>query len=85
MHSRLRRFGVAILLLSAAMPEPPDACPPFDVFHLVLIGFFKMSSVSTPAVHKAIIPIAGLVAFYNEKVDLTVDGVRLERPQTTFS
>lgn len=30
-------------------------------------------------------PIAGLVAFYNEKVDLTVDGVRLERPVTHFS
>ncbi|ANI41631.1 DUF427 domain-containing protein [Mycolicibacterium vaccae] len=28
--------------------------------------------------------IAGLVAFYNEKVDLTVDGVRLPRPQTMF-
>ena len=30
-------------------------------------------------------PIAGLIAFYNEKVDLTVGGVRLERPQTHFS
>jgi uncharacterized protein (DUF427 family) len=30
-------------------------------------------------------PVAGLVAFYNEKVDLTVDGVRLDRPTTTFS
>ncbi len=30
-------------------------------------------------------PIAGLVAFYNEKVDLTVDGRRLERPVTSFS
>ena len=29
--------------------------------------------------------IAGLVAFYNEKVDLVVDGVALERPQTHFS
>ncbi|WNG86462.1 DUF427 domain-containing protein [Mycobacterium sp. ITM-2016-00317] len=28
--------------------------------------------------------IAGLVAFYNEKVDLTVDGVRLPRPKTMF-
>ena len=27
-------------------------------------------------------PIAGLVAFYNEKVDLFLDGKRLERPQT---
>jgi uncharacterized protein (DUF427 family) len=30
-------------------------------------------------------PIAGLVAFFNEKVDLTVDGERLERPVTHFS
>jgi uncharacterized protein (DUF427 family) len=29
--------------------------------------------------------IAGLIAFYNEKVDLIVDGVRLDRPQTMFS
>jgi len=34
---------------------------------------------------RQLLPIAGLVAFYNEKVDLTVDGVRLERPQTKFS
>jgi uncharacterized protein (DUF427 family) len=32
----------------------------------------------------AVAPIAGLVAFYNEKVDITVDGVPLERPQTHF-
>jgi uncharacterized protein (DUF427 family) len=30
-------------------------------------------------------PITGLVAFYNEKVDITVDGHRLERPKTHFS
>ena len=29
--------------------------------------------------------IAGLVAFYNEKVDITLDGERLERPRTHFS
>jgi uncharacterized protein (DUF427 family) len=29
-------------------------------------------------------PIAGLVAFYNEKVDITLDGHRLERPRTHF-
>ena len=34
---------------------------------------------------RQLLPIAGLVAFYNEKVDLTVDGVRLERPVTKFS
>jgi uncharacterized protein (DUF427 family) len=29
--------------------------------------------------------ISGLVAFYNEKIDLTVDGERLTRPKTPFS
>ena len=32
-----------------------------------------------------LLPIAGLVAFYNELVDLTLDGRRLERPLTHFS
>ena len=32
----------------------------------------------------AVAAIAGLVAFYNEKVDITVDGVALARPQTHF-
>lgn len=30
-------------------------------------------------------PIAGLIAFYNEKVDISIDGKRLERPVTHFS
>ena len=30
-------------------------------------------------------PVAGLIAFYNEKVDITVDGTRLPRPVTHFS
>src|SRR4051812_14027417 len=32
----------------------------------------------------AVAPIARMIAFYNEKVDVTVDGVALERPQTHF-
>jgi len=31
-----------------------------------------------------VLPIAGLVAFYNEKVDIDVDGLRLPRPRTHF-
>ena len=31
-----------------------------------------------------LLPIAGLVAFYNEKVDITIDGRQLERPVTHF-
>ena len=33
---------------------------------------------------RQLLPIAGLVAFYNEKVDTFVDGVAMERPQTHF-
>ena len=31
------------------------------------------------------VKIAGLVAFFNERADLVVDGERLERPKTKFS
>lgn len=34
---------------------------------------------------RELLPIAGLVAFYDEKVDVVVDGVRHERPITHFS
>jgi uncharacterized protein (DUF427 family) len=34
---------------------------------------------------RELLPIAGLVAFYNEKVDIAIDGERLERPVTKFS
>jgi len=34
---------------------------------------------------RQLLPIAGLVAFYNEKVDLFLDGERLDRPVTHFS
>jgi uncharacterized protein (DUF427 family) len=34
---------------------------------------------------REVMPIAGLVAFYNERVDLTVGGRRLVRPTTHFS
>ena len=30
-------------------------------------------------------PIAGMLCFYNERVDLIIDGVRHERPKTKFS
>jgi len=33
----------------------------------------------------AVAPITGMVAFYNEKLDITVDGVELPRAQTHFS
>src|SRR2546423_122082 len=34
---------------------------------------------------RQLLPIAGLVAFYNEMVDTYIDGERLDRPQTHFS
>jgi uncharacterized protein (DUF427 family) len=34
---------------------------------------------------RQLLPIAGLIAFYNEKVDIVLDGRRLERPTTHFS
>jgi uncharacterized protein (DUF427 family) len=34
---------------------------------------------------RQLLPIAGLIAFYNEKVDVIVDGQRLARPTTHFS
>lgn len=34
---------------------------------------------------REVFPIAGMVAFYNEKVDIVLGGTRLERPVTTFS
>ena len=33
---------------------------------------------------RQLLPITGLVSFYNEKVDITVDGQRLARPKTHF-
>jgi uncharacterized protein (DUF427 family) len=34
---------------------------------------------------RQLLPIAGLVAFYNEKVDIEIDGRKLDRPITHFS
>jgi uncharacterized protein (DUF427 family) len=40
---------------------------------------------SYPAPLAESLKVAGLVAFYNERVDLTIDGVLQERPRTPFS
>jgi uncharacterized protein (DUF427 family) len=34
---------------------------------------------------RALSPITGLIAFYNEKLDIVLDGQRLTRPTTHFS
>lgn len=33
---------------------------------------------------RQLLSIAGMIAFYNEMVDVTLDGVPLERPKTHF-
>ena len=33
---------------------------------------------------RQLLPIAGMIAFYNERVDILLDGQRLERPKTHF-
>jgi uncharacterized protein (DUF427 family) len=40
---------------------------------------------SYPTPHRESAPIAGLVAFYDERVDLTIDGVPQERPRNAFA
>ncbi|MFJ4620656.1 hypothetical protein [Streptomyces sp. NPDC088812] len=40
---------------------------------------------SHPAPLPAVGAVAGLLAFYDEAVDITVDGERLERPVTPFT
>ena len=34
---------------------------------------------------RAVAAVAGMVAFYNEQVDIVVDGVPLPRPRTHFA
>jgi uncharacterized protein (DUF427 family) len=33
---------------------------------------------------RQLVPVAGLVAFYNEKVDIFLDGEQCDRPKTHF-
>jgi uncharacterized protein (DUF427 family) len=33
---------------------------------------------------RQLLPIAGMIAFYNERVDIILDGEPLERPKTHF-
>jgi len=46
--------------------------------HEDVIWFYKCPTLESGA-------IAGLVCFYNEKVDIEVDGKRLEKAQSVFS
>ncbi len=35
--------------------------------------------------HNYAAPVAGMISFFNERVDVSVDGVRIERPRTPWS
>jgi uncharacterized protein (DUF427 family) len=48
-------------------------------------GEHKDVAWSYPAPFRESAPIAGLVAFYDERVDVTVDGLRQTRPRTRFA
>ena len=45
----------------------------------------KPNSPFGPCPSEILRSVAGRVAFYNELVDITVDGVRQERPESPFS
>jgi uncharacterized protein (DUF427 family) len=70
--------------------DTETACP----YKGVTSGYWSVDADGT--VHKdlawaydfptrQLLPIAGLVAFYNEKVDTFIDGELIERPETHFS
>ena len=84
----LDRTAVAFEHLEAT--DTVTACP----YKGVTSGYW--SARIGDAVHKdlawaydfptpALLPIAGLVAFFNERVDISVDGVAMARPVTPFS
>jgi uncharacterized protein (DUF427 family) len=69
--------------------ETVTACP----YKGVTSGYWSIQTAET--VHRdlawaydfptrQLLPIAGMIAFYNEKVDIIVDGRQLERPKTHF-
>lgn len=73
------------------LPSPTEtACP----YKGVTSGYWsaELGGTSYPDVAwtyafptRQLLPIAGLIAFYNERVDTILDGVRLDRPVTHFS
>lgn len=55
--------------------------------HHVWVGDRRIDDLAWtyPTPLREVEPIRGLIAFYNERVDVTVDGERQERPRTPFS
>jgi len=66
------------------------ACPykgTTSAYWSVLIGSAKHADLawSYDFPTRQLLPVTGLIAFYNEKVDIVLDGQLLERPKTHFS
>ncbi|WP_020658536.1 DUF427 domain-containing protein [Amycolatopsis benzoatilytica] len=71
-------------------PETATACPykgETSGYWSVRIGEVRHRHLAWTYTYPAaaVLPIAGLVAFYNEMVDIEVDGELLARPRTHFS
>ncbi|MEK0462182.1 hypothetical protein OSH39_22560, partial [Mycobacterium ulcerans] len=60
--------------------QPPPRPPQSTIPQLTSLLINNAGALPLPAVAA----IAGLVAFYNEKLDISVDGVNLSRPRTHF-
>jgi len=64
---------------------------PLQGNHLGLLTFRKGDAVHPDIAWaydyplREVAPIAGMIAFYNEKLDIFVDGALLSRPHTIFT
>jgi uncharacterized protein (DUF427 family) len=65
--------------------EHTSRCPYKGTARYWSVGEQANVAWSYPSPLRESAPIAGLVAFFDEKVDVTVDGVLQERPRTHFS
>ena len=84
--ARSRLFGLAAVAVASLAPlqaAHAQATTPF--LGQIMCAGFNFAPPGWARMDGQLLPIAGLVAFYNEKVDLTVDGVAVARPTTKFS
>lgn len=65
--------------------DTTSACPYKGVANYFSVGDHADIVWTYPSPLRESSPVEGLLAFYNEKVDLIVDGQRCERPSTKFS
>jgi len=71
---RSRRAGATPDLRPSPQPVHASRCA---AFHADLAGAYDFPT-------RQLLPITGLIAFYNEKVDTVIDGEALPRPVTHF-